>query len=109
MILPEMEKLKYDRTLVMGTIAAFRKRLTWKGVVDALSGTLRTTCMIFAIIIGAKILNYFLAVTGVPMAIADVVTGLELLPLGIMAIILVVYIISTFSTPRPVPGLPKTA
>jgi tripartite ATP-independent transporter DctM subunit len=74
-------------------ISAFRKRLTWTGIVDALSSTLRTTCMIFAIIIGAMIFNYFLAITGVPMAIADVVTGLELPPMGIMAIILVVYII----------------
>jgi tripartite ATP-independent transporter DctM subunit len=74
-------------------ISAFRKRLTWTGIVDALSSTLRTTCMIFAIIIGAMIFNYFLAITGVPMAVAEVVTGLELPPMGIMAIILVVYII----------------
>jgi tripartite ATP-independent transporter DctM subunit len=74
-------------------ITALRRRLTWEGLIESLASTLRTTCMIFAIIIGAMIFNYFLAVTGVPMAIADFVTGLPLPPLGVLAIILFVYMI----------------
>ncbi len=74
-------------------ITTLRKRLTWKGLLESLASTLRTTCMIFAIIIGAMIFNYFLAVTGVPMAIADFVTGLPFPALGVLAVILVVYMI----------------
>ncbi|MDY7033273.1 MAG: TRAP transporter large permease [Thermodesulfobacteriota bacterium] len=74
-------------------IAVFRKRLTWQGLLDSLTSTLHTTCMIFAIIIGAMIFNYFLAVTGLPMHLADFVMSLSVPKIGILCVILMVYLI----------------
>lgn len=74
-------------------IGLARRKLSWQAFFNALRDTLRTSCMIFAIIIGAMIFNYFLAVTRVPIAIGDFVTALPLPPLYIAAIILLVYIV----------------
>jgi TRAP-type C4-dicarboxylate transport system permease large subunit len=49
--------------------------------------------MIFLIMLGANIFGYFLAVTGLPQALADAMLGLEVSRWVIFAIIMIVYII----------------
>jgi tripartite ATP-independent transporter DctM subunit len=84
-----------------GAIGAFgaivfsliRKRLSWKGFKDSVIDTMRNTGMIFIIVMGALVFNTFLAVTTIPMELADWVSGLALPPVSIMVIILLMYIL----------------
>jgi tripartite ATP-independent transporter DctM subunit len=73
--------------------AAARRRLTWAALTTALVNTASTTAMILAILIGAVILGYFMAVTKVPMALAAFFSGLPLPPAVVMILIVVTYVI----------------
>jgi C4-dicarboxylate transporter DctM subunit len=68
-----------------------RRRLIWSGFKRALAETMKTTGMLYGILIGAYLFKYFMAVTTIPVVLAEVVGGLPLPPLAIMALILVVY------------------
>ena len=59
----------------------------------ALINTATTTAMIFAILIGAILLGYFMAVTKVPMALAAFFSGLPESPTLVMIFILITYVI----------------
>lgn len=82
-----------------GAIGAFgalvlslvRRRLTWEGFKKALIETMKTTGMLYGILVGAYLFKYFMAVTEIPFVLADWVVGLPLPPLGIMAMVLVIY------------------
>ena len=55
--------------------------------------TVKTSGMIMVLVIGALIFNYFLALSGLPMALAEFITGLSLPPLGILIVILLTYVV----------------
>ncbi len=74
-------------------LSLFRRRLSWAGFKKALVETLRTSGMIFIILIGAMIFNSFLAVTTIPMELAGWVSGLGLPSLVVMILIVVMYLI----------------
>ncbi len=74
-------------------IALIRRRLNWTKFKDSLSDALSTSAMIFLIMLGANIFGYFLAVTGLPQALADAMLGLEVSKYVILLIILIVYIV----------------
>jgi C4-dicarboxylate transporter DctM subunit len=69
-----------------------RKRLDWSKFKQALFDTMKTTGMVYCIMIGAFIFNYFMAVTTIPLALADVVSGLSLPPLIIIVLVILVYL-----------------
>jgi len=71
--------------------ASVRGRLNWQKLKTAVLETLKTTGMIYGILIGAFIFNYFLAPTTIPYAIAEFVGGLPLPPLAILGMVLVVF------------------
>ena len=71
--------------------ALLRKRLNWEKLKTAVMETLKTTGMIYGILIGAFIFNYFLAPTTIPYVIAEFVSGLPLPPIAILGIVLVVF------------------
>ena len=73
--------------------ALIRKRLSWQGFKDSVIDTIRSTGMIFMIVMGALVFNAFFAVTTIPMELAEWVSGLALPPVAIMVIILLMYII----------------
>jgi len=73
-------------------ITIFRRRLTWSNLIATLKDTVRTTAMIFLILIGAQIFNGFLALSGIPAMIAHGIGGLPVPPYAILLIILAVYI-----------------
>jgi len=64
--------------------AAARGKVTWRSLGEALAATTTTTAMIFAILIGAIILGYFMAVTKVPMALAAFFSSLPVSPTVVM-------------------------
>jgi len=74
-------------------IAIARRRMTGRKLLSALVDTARITGMVFAIIMGALLLNQFLAVTGLPMVAAQAVANSGLNPVVVLAIIVVFYIV----------------
>lgn len=56
--------------------AVARRKVTWLSLRAALVATASTTAMIMAILVGAIILGYFMAITKVPMALAAFFSGL---------------------------------
>lgn len=82
----------------VGAFAAFaiglaRKQMKLKSVLNSLSETVKTSAMVFTILIGAMIFNYFIVICGIPAQLAAVVESLALPPLGILICILFVYLI----------------
>jgi tripartite ATP-independent transporter DctM subunit len=73
--------------------AIWRRRLTLAALSDALLQTVRTTAMVFLILIGAHIFSPFLAMSRIPVDLANALTALALPTLAVLVIILVVYII----------------
>jgi tripartite ATP-independent transporter DctM subunit len=73
--------------------AAWRRRLTWAALSDALLQTVRTTAMVFLILIGAHIFSPFLALSRIPVDLANALTALALPAFAVLAVILVAYIL----------------
>ena len=80
---------------VLGSLilAAVTGMLTWRSFVDSLKGATRLSCMIMFILAGAALLTKSMALTGIPAALADGVTQLNLGPYGLIAVLTVVYVI----------------
>jgi len=74
-------------------IALARRRLNWERFKHSLVDSLEAAAMIFLIMLGANIFGYFLAVTGLPQALADVLTGLEVSKYVVLLIIFMVYLV----------------
>ncbi|MFC2949400.1 TRAP transporter large permease [Virgibacillus sediminis] len=75
------------------TIALLRRKLTVPSFIHAMSSTLKTTGFLFAIIIMAFILNYFLTITRVPIMLANFLNGLTLPDFALFGIIILMYVL----------------
>jgi C4-dicarboxylate transporter, DctM subunit len=64
------------------------RQLSWKGFVEGLFSSTRTTCMILMIVAGATVFSHFLAVTTIPRTLSSWVVGLPLPAWGIMLVIM---------------------
>ncbi len=73
-------------------IALLKRTLNPGTVVQCLMATGKTTAMIFLIIVGAELLSRFLAVTQLPMHLADLLSGLSTSRYLILLAILVLYL-----------------
>jgi C4-dicarboxylate transporter DctM subunit len=73
--------------------STLRGRLTWVSFKEALTGTMKLTGMLYGVIIGANIFKTFMALTNIPIWLADFVAALPVPPLVIMAAIILVYFI----------------
>ncbi len=84
-----------------GGIAAFgsivvtliRRRLSWQGFKDAIVDTVLNTGMIFMVLIGALIMNTFIAMSTIPMELAEIVTSFGLPPVLVIGLIICVYLV----------------
>lgn len=74
-------------------LALGRRSVTWSHLGRALVETVHTSASLFAILIGAVLLGYFLAVTQLPTTLAGLIGGLPLPPLAIMALIILLYLV----------------
>ncbi|MCM3766160.1 TRAP transporter large permease [Neobacillus niacini] len=74
-------------------LAMAKRKLNLKSLITALERTLRSTGFLFAIIIGAFILNYFLALTGLPKYLASLITSLDVPWWVVMLLILAMYFV----------------
>jgi len=82
----------------VGVIAALfisflRRRLNKEGLKRSVLNTLRTTGMIFVMVIGAMLFNYLLSLSGLTTALADFCMGLPVPPVGIVIAIVLLYAI----------------
>ena len=74
-------------------ISALRKRLNFSNISESLIETIKTTSMIFTILIGAITLNNLMVFSGIASALSGFITNLNLSPMLVMAIILFIYLI----------------
>lgn len=74
-------------------LAALRGKLTWDVVKESLMETAVTTAMIFMILIGTSVLQFFIETSTLPNLLLDGIRWLQLPPLGVVLLILVVYVI----------------
>jgi len=74
-------------------IATTRKKMSFSKILMCLHSTMKTTAMIFLILIGAEIFTLFLGVSKLPMMMVEVISGLALNRYIILTVILLLYII----------------
>ena len=79
-----------------GLLALVRGKLNWQTLSSSIFNTARTTGMIFLIVLGAAIINRFLAVTRLPNVLADSIAGWQVAPIIILSVILLIYILLGF-------------
>ncbi|HUL23658.1 MAG TPA: TRAP transporter large permease [Thermodesulfobacteriota bacterium] len=80
----------------VGVLAAFlialiRGRLTRQGIKRCVQNTLRTTGMIFMMVVGAMLFNYLLTLSGLTTALADFCMKLPIPPVGIIVAICILF------------------
>jgi tripartite ATP-independent transporter DctM subunit len=86
----------------VGSVAALalcwkRGRLSWAAVSGALETTLRTTGMIYIVVIGALLFATFISVTGIAALLSGIVSGLDAGPtVAIIAMALVLLLLGSF-------------
>lgn len=84
-----------------GAVAAFgailfsliRKKINWQGLKESIIDAVKTTGMIFFCAIGAFILIPFIAVSTIPMELANYIVRLGIHPILVMSCIILLYII----------------
>jgi tripartite ATP-independent transporter DctM subunit len=74
-------------------LALFSGKVTGKKLLFHLANSVKTSAMIFTILIGALIFSYFLTSTNLPFLLAKFVKGLSISPVAIIVLILLVYLI----------------
>ena len=76
-----------------GAMAYFHGGMRKDGFIESVLGAGQTTGMIFLIVLGADVLNVFLALTQLPQELAAMILEAELTPMVVLIIILVFYVI----------------
>lgn len=74
-------------------MALAMRKLAWSILTGAVLDTVRTTAMLYLIIIGASVLNPFLAMTHVPATLGEGLTSLGLGAYGVLFMIVVIYLV----------------
>lgn len=74
-------------------LALVMRKLRWNRFAAAVGDTIRTTAMLYLIVIGASILNPFLALTHVPAALGEAMTSVGLGAYGVLFLIVVAYLV----------------
>ncbi len=75
-----------------GGIAIVSGGMRTKGLVDSALGTAQATAMIFLVLLGADMMNTTLALSQMPLELANWVKASGVAPLAVMTMILVIYI-----------------
>jgi len=70
-----------------------RGRLNWQKFREAILETMKTTGLIFAILVGANLFSQFLALSTLPFQLTKIIAGMQLSPVGIMAAMIGIYIV----------------
>lgn len=73
--------------------ALIGRRLSWQATRDLFLDTVRTSAMLYMIVIGASLFSPFLALSQIPQELSAGLTGFGLGPLGTLAVIMFGYIV----------------
>jgi C4-dicarboxylate transporter DctM subunit len=85
-----------------GVIGVALGRLTWAGAVGAIRQTIKTSAMIFMILIGATIFGYYMAMSQIPQHVVAAVTGMDLNRwVVIVGIVVAYFVVSMFMDELP--------
>jgi tripartite ATP-independent transporter DctM subunit len=74
-------------------LTIFARKLSWKVLRSSIHETIRTTSMVFLIVIGAFIFGQFLAITRLPTSISTWITALPVAPIVVIIGIVIFYLI----------------
>jgi len=74
-------------------LALLARTMTWQVFFECLMETVKTSAMIFTILIGAILFNNFLVLSAVPDSIGNWIGGLEMSATAILVIILLIYLV----------------
>jgi tripartite ATP-independent transporter DctM subunit len=74
-------------------ITIIKKKLTWSNLTSSLVETIRTTAMVFLILIGAHIFGYFLTISQIPEQLSSLATEAGLNRYVILSMLILAYII----------------
>jgi tripartite ATP-independent transporter DctM subunit len=72
---------------------AYRKKCTWNNLRLSLGSTVKTTCMIFLIMIGTNMFGFFLTISKLPAIIASAVPAMDVSPYIVLILILLIYVV----------------
>jgi len=75
-------------------ISVARRRLSPKQIMDSLVEALRTSVVLFSVLIGAMLFGYFLAITQTPQKLTAFMVALDLGPYGTLSLILIAFFIA---------------
>src|SRR3546814_18094886 len=70
----------------------FRRRATWRALLDDLTETAKTTGAIFFVVIGASIFSNFINIAGMPGELGQWISHLEISPIVVLLAVLVIYV-----------------
>jgi C4-dicarboxylate transporter, DctM subunit len=70
-----------------------RRRLTWKGFKEACAESMKTTGMIFLLLVGAYIFTYFMTLSNLPTLLSETIMGLKVPPMAVVWIIIAIYMV----------------
>src|SRR5260221_4335295 len=88
--------------LLAGVIGAVFGRLTFAEAIDAVTSTIRTSAMIFLILLGATIFGYYMALRRIPQEVVTAVIAMELNRwVVIIGIVVAYFVISMFMDEIP--------
>ncbi len=77
-------------------IGLVRRKISWKGFLEAGKEGLLTSCMVLFIIAGAIVFGHFMAVARIPVLLAEWVGNLPIHRMAIMGVIVFIYFIGGF-------------
>lgn len=80
-------------TVASLVLAAFAGGLSWRMIMEALEGTMRTTVMIMLILIAANFLNFVLASIGLTNQLLSLIDTMELTAMQTLLFLIVFYIV----------------
>lgn len=75
-----------------GVLAVVSGGLRWQGLIDSALGTAQATAMIYLVLLGADMLNATLALSQMPVELADWVKASGLAPMLVLIAILLIYV-----------------
>jgi C4-dicarboxylate transporter, DctM subunit len=85
-----------------GAIGFLFGRLTWASALDALRDTVKTSALIFMILIGATVFGYYMAMSKIPQQVVSAVTELNLNRwVVIIGIVVTYFVVSMFMDELP--------
>jgi tripartite ATP-independent transporter DctM subunit len=74
-------------------LTAVTGQLTWRVLIEVAEETARTTGMIFLILVGAALFNYFIETSGLPRLLIGWMEGSGLGPFGVLLIVMLFYLL----------------